>query len=69
MGIGGHSILHECMSRCREAMLICLEDAEGDVNTARAQQLPGWNAQAGTPSHHRWPVGLSSAQHTAWGAL
>lgn len=32
-----------------EAVLMCLEDAEGAVNTARAQQLPAWTAQAGTP--------------------
>lgn len=32
-----------------EAVLMCLEDAEGDVNTARAQQLPEWTAQGGDP--------------------
>lgn len=40
-----------------EAMLMCLEDAEGDVNTATAQ-LPVWTAQDGTIL---WPGGLSSA--------
>lgn len=31
-----------------EAMLMCLEDAKGDVNKGKAQQLPVWTAQAGT---------------------
>lgn len=36
-----------------EAMLMCLEDAKGDENTARAQQLPVWSAQAGTTFQSR----------------
>lgn len=32
---------------------MCLEDAKGDENTARAQQLPVWSAQAGTTFQSR----------------